>query len=521
MSIRFNGASRATRTTAIPSSGAAWSMWGWARVKATDSHVGAIFEILNTGVSGTQVLIGNPPGSTALAIYTGEGTYTNTSLHDFGSDTPFFVFLGQSGTTVYIKAAGVGATTWALDTTISGTSFTPNRISIGGANNANEDFDGTVAFVGVANVLLSDAQAWSQFTSYDAVIDAAAGLLSFHRMIGPDVTTDLVANVGTSANLTLNGTGTTYDSWSPISAGVSLSGGGELPYAYAVTSLVASPSAIAGATGTQTIVVVDQLGVPVPAAVVASSATAVATVTTPTTSSGQSTVTLVGQGSATITITYSDGGSSPPPATVAVSVSTGAIPPLIVTDSVPAGTVDVPYAVQLVATGTPTIVWTVLSGTLPPGISLSSSGVLSGTPADQWSDSVTIQASNGTAPAATKTFSFVVRSAGVAPVVTTAALTPATVGTTYSTTLAATGTAPITWALVDGQLPAGLTLTGSTGVIAGTPELEGTRVFSVVASNAVDDSPAVTLALTVTGGNSQWTRLPRDFEVWIRVPRDT
>ena len=39
----------------------------------------------------------------------------------------------------------------------------------------------------------------------------------------------------------------------------------------------------------------------------------------------------------------------------------------------------------------------------------------------------------------------------------------------YNVTLEATGTGPITWSIVDGSLPKGLTLDEGTGVISGTP----------------------------------------------------
>lgn len=53
--------------------------------------------------------------------------------------------------------------------------------------------------------------------------------------------------------------------------------------------------------------------------------------------------------------------------------------------------------------------------------------------------------------------------------ITTSALPSFFVGTPYSATLtAAGGTAPYTWAITAGTLPAGLTLASSTGIISGT-----------------------------------------------------
>ena len=56
-------------------------------------------------------------------------------------------------------------------------------------------------------------------------------------------------------------------------------------------------------------------------------------------------------------------------------------------------------------------------------------------------------------------------------------------GEAYSNRLTAKGTAPITWSIVSGVLPEGLSLNGDTGEISGTPAREGTEVFTVMAVN--------------------------------------
>ena len=56
-------------------------------------------------------------------------------------------------------------------------------------------------------------------------------------------------------------------------------------------------------------------------------------------------------------------------------------------------------------------------------------------------------------------------------------------GEAYSNRLAAKGTAPITWSIVSGVLPEGLSLNEDTGEISGTPAGEGTEVFTVMAVN--------------------------------------
>ena len=84
--------------------------------------------------------------------------------------------------------------------------------------------------------------------------------------------------------------------------------------------------------------------------------------------------------------------------------------------------------------------------------------------------------------------------------VTTSSLAGAVVAQPYAATLAATGgTAPLTWSVSSGTLPAGLSLS-SAGSISGTPSTPGTSNFTV----AVRDSAGVTaqgaLSLSVITG---------------------
>lgn len=68
------------------------------------------------------------------------------------------------------------------------------------------------------------------------------------------------------------------------------------------------------------------------------------------------------------------------------------------------------------------------------------------------------------------------------PAITTHTLPSGTVGTEYSQTLAADGTAPVTWSKESGNLPDGLIL-DSSGTITGTPTVSGTFTFTVKAEN--------------------------------------
>jgi hypothetical protein len=83
--------------------------------------------------------------------------------------------------------------------------------------------------------------------------------------------------------------------------------------------------------------------------------------------------------------------------------------------------------------------------------------------------------------------------------VTTTTLPGGTVGHAYAAELAAIGgTRPYSWSLSSGSLPAGLSLTPSTGAISGTPTAEGSSSFTVQATDANLATATEELSITVS-----------------------
>ncbi|HEY3099952.1 MAG TPA: Ig domain-containing protein [Methylomirabilota bacterium] len=171
----------------------------------------------------------------------------------------------------------------------------------------------------------------------------------------------------------------------------------------------------------------------------------------------------------------------------------------------PTMTVGQPVNLQLLAhDGCDAYRWEIVNGGLPAGLSMSSSGLVSGTPTTAGSTQPWVWVHDLTASEggpswcggdnhSERQFVFtVVGGSGGAPPpapkpapppqpalqITTASLPGATEGTPYTVMLAASGGGSLTWSLADGSLPAGLTL-GANGVVSGTPSAPGTYTVTV------------------------------------------
>jgi large repetitive protein len=88
--------------------------------------------------------------------------------------------------------------------------------------------------------------------------------------------------------------------------------------------------------------------------------------------------------------------------------------------------------------------------------------------------------------------------------ITTKSLPGGQVGVGYSgATLASTGgTAPVTWLVTSGSLPAGLSLNAGTGAITGTPTLPGTTTVAVTGTDSSSPTAltaSATLSIAVAG----------------------
>ncbi len=221
-------------------------------------------------------------------------------------------------------------------------------------------------------------------------------------------------------------------------------------------------------------------------------------------------------GTSSFSVQAKDSEATPQTATQALSIaiaaaqsSQTAVPLQITTSSLAGGQVKVPYNATVAATGgTAPYTWSVASGSLPVGLTLSATGAISGTPTATGSSSFSVQVkdSAATAQTATQAFSITVaaaqRSQTVVPLqITTSSLTGGQALVAYNATLTATGgTAPYSWSLASGSLLSGLTLNASTGAITGTPLIASVLSFSVQVtdSSATPQTATAPLSINIT-----------------------
>src|SRR5690349_3949319 len=169
----------------------------------------------------------------------------------------------------------------------------------------------------------------------------------------------------------------------------------------------------------------------------------------------------------TVVVSNSAGSVTSSAAILTVNAS---IPLLQVTSSqLPGGTIGSAYSATLSASGgTSPYSWSVSSGTLPTGLSLSSTGTLSGTPTVAGAFPFTVAVKDTASASASASLS--IKVASVSPLqITSSQLPGGTVSSACSATLSASGgTSPYSWSVPSGTLPTDLSLSSS-GTLSGTP----------------------------------------------------
>ena len=176
---------------------------------------------------------------------------------------------------------------------------------------------------------------------------------------------------------------------------------------------------------------------------------------------------------------------------------------VITTTSVPGGTVGAAYSQALAATGgVPAYAWTLAGGSLPAGLSLSSAGVISGTPTTAQTANFTVLvdrfAGSPPTPIPRRSPSRWPRRLRLRPSSPRACPMAEETSHTPRRFWRPAARCRTTWSIVSGSLPNGLALNSSTGTISGTPSKIGTKSFTVRCTDAGAqyDDQALSIAIT-------------------------
>jgi sugar lactone lactonase YvrE len=164
------------------------------------------------------------------------------------------------------------------------------------------------------------------------------------------------------------------------------------------------------------------------------------------------------------------------------------------------GMVGVSYAQVLAASGgTTPYNWSITAGSLPAGLSLSTTGTISGTPTAAGTSLFALVATDAASlVSAPVTFTMTVLPNNPASLtITTPSLVSGSFGIPYYQFLtAAGGQLPYNWSLASGTLPAGLSLS-SAGIISGTPTGSGSSQFVARVTDANFATTTQSFTLTV------------------------
>ena len=186
-------------------------------------------------------------------------------------------------------------------------------------------------------------------------------------------------------------------------------------------------------------------------------------------------------------------------------------------DTLPNGMAGTSYSQMLtVGGGIGPYTFVLSGGILPTGVMLSLNGQLSGTPTAGAAHMFTVMATDVTGCTVTRTYTLIICST-----ITINPAMPANgfVGTAYSQVFTqAGGTGSINWSST-GNLPNGLMLNPSTGVLSGTPTMVGSFTFTIKATDANGCMGTREYTVAVSGNGLQYFPLPKPIRLFdTRAP---
>ena len=211
-------------------------------------------------------------------------------------------------------------------------------------------------------------------------------------------------------------------------------------------------------------------------------------------------------GAYTFQVSAGNGVGSPAvsaPITITVSAAP-TVPSFTAAAPDPDATVGTAYRYTFTADGSPSPVFAVATGALPPGLTLAATGAVSGTPTSVGTHTFSVSAENSRGRAVTGALTITVRPRPEPPAWTASTPpTSAAVGAAVSYRYAATGVPAPGYSLTaDSELPAGLSLNPVSGELSGSPSSAGSFTFTVRAANGVSPDATATSTMVISAAPS-------------------
>lgn len=202
--------------------------------------------------------------------------------------------------------------------------------------------------------------------------------------------------------------------------------------------------------------------------------------------------------------------------TFTVNQSGAGAPNLSITSpTLPGAVVGASYNASLTASGgQPPYTWQIVSGTAPQGLSLTSGGTLSGTPAQTGSATFTVMVKDSAGAMQSEAFTVTVAAAGSGITITNTSFPNGIVGTPYSQQLGYSSSIPCgspfgpqaTFSLLSGSIPGlSVQIAGGGYALAGTPTTAGTFPFTLRVADACGNSGTASFSITITGSGATTT----------------
>jgi hypothetical protein len=196
----------------------------------------------------------------------------------------------------------------------------------------------------------------------------------------------------------------------------------------------------------------------------------------------------------TVTVTATSKSDTAKSATATVTVTASAPPPVVIsTTSLSNATVGTAYSNTLSATGGKTpYTWTLISGSLPTGITLHSAGSLSGTTSQTGTFNLTVQVADSSSPklTASKALTLTVAASVVVAVTPTTATVASSATEQFTALVTNTSNVTVTWSASLGTI-------SSTGLYQ-APTVSANTTATVTATSTADTTKSATATVTVT-----------------------